>query len=67
MSIISKLPKDEVAKVGYYNTDGEKKFVLTSKDSFFYLYKVGDGFEKLGRAKEPTELIEKFGVWKALV
>lgn len=59
-------PKGEIAWVGYYNKEGAPLFILTSKPSrdFYFLYEVNkDGtLKKLGRAKEPPELEEKYKV-----
>lgn len=59
-------PKGEIAWVGYYNTDGEQVFILTSKPArdYYSLYEVlPDGkLNKLGKAKTPTELEKKFCV-----
>ena len=70
MSTTVKYPKGEIVWTGYYNAAGERKFILTSKETrdCYFLYKdIGNGFEKLGKAKEPPELIEKFRVMDALV
>lgn len=56
-----KYPKGERVWVGYYNSNHELRFILTSKDSrdFYFLYElVEDGFRKLGKARSPTELEE---------
>lgn len=58
-------PKGETAWVGYYNRSGTLLFIITSKPArdWYFLYElVGDKFKKLGKAKEPPELIEKFHV-----
>lgn len=58
-------PKGEQVWVSYYNSAHELLFVLTSKPTrdFYYLYEVKDGrLNKLGKAKSPTELEEKFKV-----
>lgn len=61
-----KLPKGERVWVGYYNKAYELKFVVTSKDvlrEFYFLYELVDGeFRKLGKARTPRELEEKFDV-----
>lgn len=65
-----KAPKGEIAWVGYYNREGDALFILTSKPSreTYFLYEVQpDGaLKKLGRAKEPPELEEKYRVYERL-
>ena len=60
-----KYPKGEIVWTGYYDKQGELRFIVTSKplrDNYF-LYELVDGvFKKLGRSKNPTELENKFGV-----
>lgn len=60
-------PKGERALVGYYNRNGERVFLLTSKqknDGLFYMYEdQPDGtLKKLGKAKSPPELEYKYEV-----
>lgn len=60
-----KYPKGEIVWVSYYNSNKELLFIMTSKPirDFYFLYEVVDGeFKKLGKAKNPTELEEKFKV-----
>jgi hypothetical protein len=61
-----KYPKGEHAWMGYYNKEGELLFVLTSKEydrSKFFLYENRNGvLKKLGSAKTPAELEEKYEV-----
>lgn len=60
-----KYPKGEIIWVSYYNSNKELLFIMTSKPirDFYFLYEVVDGeFKKLGKAKNPTELEEKFKV-----
>jgi len=60
-----KYPKGETVWVSYYNSNKELLFIITSKPirDFYFLYEVVDGeFKKLGKAKNPTELEEKFKV-----
>lgn len=60
-----KYPKGETVWVSYYNSNKELLFIMTSKPirDFYFLYEVVDGeFKKLGKAKNPTELEEKFKV-----
>jgi hypothetical protein len=55
--------------VGYYDSHHELRFILTSKDSrdFYSLYELVDGnFCKLGKARSPTELEEKFRVYQRM-
>lgn len=65
-----KHPKGERVHVGYYNTNRELVFILTSKKSsgdYFFLYELVDGeFKKLGKSRSPKELETKFGVDKKL-
>lgn len=65
-----KTPKGEIACVGYYNAAGEPVCILTSKPArdFYYLYEVNaDGsLTKLGRAREPPELEEKYHVYERM-
>lgn len=58
-------PKGERVWAGYYNRKGELLFIVTSKEAreYYFLYELKDGeFKKLGRAKSPPELIEKYQV-----
>ena len=58
-------PKGERVWTGYYNRAGELLFIVTSKESrdWYFLYELVDGeFKKLGKAKTPPELEDKFGV-----
>lgn len=60
-----KYPKDERVWVSYHNSSRELRFILTSKEGrdFYYLYELVDGvFHKLGKARSPMELEEKFWV-----
>ena len=60
-----KYPKGETVWVSYYNSNKELLFIMTSKPirDFYFLYEVVEGeFKKLGKAKNPTELEEKFKV-----
>ncbi len=64
-----KYPAGEIAWIRYVNRDGETVSIITSKDSreWYYLYDlVGDKFMKRGKAKEPPELVEKFGVYERM-
>lgn len=58
-------PKGEVVWVSYYNYKHKLKFIITSKivREYYTLYEVvGEEFRKLGRARNPKELEEKFKV-----
>lgn len=61
-----KIPKGEQVWVRYCKSSGEPVCVLTSKPArdFYFLYAVNaDGsLTKLGKARSPTELEEKFDV-----
>lgn len=60
-----KYPKGEIVWVSYYNTKGELRFIMTSKQArdFYFLYEVIDGeFKKLGKSNNPTKLEEKFNL-----
>lgn len=62
-------PKGERVWVGYYTKGHNLLFIMTSKEprDFYYLYELIDGnFQKLGRAKSPQELEEKFEIDKRL-
>lgn len=64
-----KYPKGERVWVGYYNSNHELCFILTSKDSrdFYFLYELVEGnFRKLGKARSPTELEEMFRVYQRM-
>jgi hypothetical protein len=60
-------PKNEQMWWLYKSKSGKPIFLLTSKKNnrdYYYLYEVipGDELKKLGRAKTPPELEEKFDV-----
>lgn len=64
-----KYPKGERVWVGYYNSNHELRFILTSKESrdFYFLYELVEGnFRKLGKARSPMELEEKFRVYQRM-
>ena len=64
-----KYPKGERVWVGYYSAEHELCFILTSKESreFYFLYELVDGeFKKLGKARTPKELEDKFEVSKRM-
>lgn len=63
-----KYPKGERVFTGYYDSTGALMYIITSKEparEWYYLYKlIGDGtFKKLGKAREPPELLDKHGVY----
>lgn len=58
-------PKGEIVWTGYYNKAGDLLYIITSKESrdYYYLYEYrDDAFVKLGKAKDPIELVERFHV-----
>ena len=62
-------PKGEHVWVSYYDTSHKLVFIITSKEArdYYFLYELVDGkFKKLGRAKSPTELENKFEVDKRM-
>ena len=65
-----KYPKGEKVWVGYYDTQKNLRFIMTSKENnrdFYFLYELVDGqFKKLGKARSPKELEDKFEVSKKL-
>lgn len=63
------LPRGERAFSGYYNKQGILLFVITAKESrdFYFLYEVKDDvYTKLGRSKNPLELVEKYHVMEKI-
>lgn len=65
-----KYPKGERVFTGYYNRAGELLYIMTSKDparEYYFLYQNVDGaLKKLGKAREPPELEQKFGIMDAI-
>ena len=60
-----KYPANETVWARYANRNGDTICIITSKEArdWYYLYDLEDGkFVKRGKAKEPTELVEKFNV-----
>ena len=58
-------PKGEYVWTSYYNPSDELLFIVTSKPTrdVYFLYEVVDGaFKKIGKAKSPLELEEKFEI-----
>ena len=59
------VPRGEHAFTGYYNRKGILLFGITAKEArdYYYLYEVKDDvYTKLGRSRNPLELVEKFKV-----
>ena len=65
-----KNPKGERTWVSYYNKEGNLVFVMTSKENsrdWYFLYRVEDGkMIKLGKARTPPELEERYQVDEAI-
>lgn len=62
-------PRGERVWTDYYNSSHELLFIITSKPArdFYFLYEAVDGtFKKLGKAKSPVELEEKFQVYERM-
>lgn len=63
-------PRGERIWVSLYNKDHELMFIITSKESSrdtYFLYElVGGSFKKLGRARSPKDLEEKYDVEKRI-
>lgn len=58
-----KYPKGEIVWVCHYDTDGNMRYLTTSKPAreYYYLYELRDGaLVKLGRDRSPKALEEKF-------
>jgi hypothetical protein len=63
MTAIAGIPKTEIIWVTYTSEKGEVYHITakTNNRAYYYLYKMVDGkAQKLGRARTPTELEEKF-------
>lgn len=62
--VIKALPKGETLWVVYVNNTGTVSYIITSKkDSrdFYFAYLISNGkIERIGRAKSPLDLEEKF-------
>ena len=68
MSTIVEYPRNEMPWIRYCAA-GETRYILTSKEdrSAYFLYEIADGKPvRLGKAKEPPELVEKYGVMDRL-
>ena len=64
-----KYPKGEKVWESYYNESRELKFIITSKSTrdAYFLYELVNGeFKKLGKARTPPELVEKYDVEKKI-
>lgn len=64
------VPRGEHAFTGYYNRKGILLFVITAKEArdYYYLYEVKDDvYTKLGRSRNPLELVEKFKVLERIL
>ena len=63
-------PKGETVWVQYVDRNQQTAFILTSKESsrdYYFLYELtGGSLKKLGKARSPTELEEKFRVFERL-
>lgn len=63
-------PKGETVWVQYVDRNQQTLFILTSKESsrdYYFLYELtGGSLKKLGKARSPTELEEKFRVFERL-
>ena len=61
-----KYPKGEKGWVSYYNRSGKLIFIMTSKENsrdWYFLYEVdGDKLKKLGKARTPPELEDRYDV-----
>lgn len=65
----TKISKNEIPWVSYYDSDDELRFLIASspmRDTYF-LYEVKDGkFNKLGKSSSPADLEEKYKVRETL-
>lgn len=62
-------PRGERLFTGYYNRQGILLFVITAKETrdYYYLYEVKDDvYTKLGRSRNPLDLVEKFKVMERI-
>ncbi len=62
-------PKGEIVWAGYYNRAGDLLYIITSKEARdqYYLYECnGDTFQRIGRAKSPPELVERFHIYEKM-
>ena len=60
-----KYPKGEKVWMNYFNLNGNLMFIVTSKtqlDAYFLYEFINGDLKKLGRAKSPFELEERFDV-----
>ena len=64
-----KYPKGEIVWESFFDESRELRFIITSKpirDAYFLYELVNDEFKKLGKAKTPPELVEKYDVEKKI-
>lgn len=69
MSNRKSIPAGEMVWVTYSNSKHEQRFIITSKSArdYYYLYRVNsDGVEKLGKARAPQDLEDKFQILERL-
>ena len=62
---MSDIPKSEHKWERILDEDGNVRFIVTSdsRRETYYLYKpVGDGYERVGKAKNPRYLLRRYGV-----
>lgn len=61
-----KYPRGERVWVGYYNAKQKLMFIITSKSDsrdWYFLYEcIGKEFKRLGKSKNPLELVDKYRV-----
>lgn len=67
---VPRLPKGEQVWASCYSANNELCYIITSKVNqrdYYYLYNVEDGeLKKLGKARSPLELEEKYEVKEKL-
>ena len=62
-----KYPKGERVWVGYYTAEHELCLIHKESREFYFLYELVDGeVKKLGKARTPKELEDKFEVSKRM-
>lgn len=63
-----KYPRGERVWMSFFSANHDLKFIITSKESsreYYFLYELLDGsFKKIGKARSPKDLEEKFEVRK---
>ena len=62
-----KYPSGEIVWVQYLNRSGEVLYVVTSNKTrdWYYLYDVRDG-RRIGKDRDPSELVSQHGVREAM-